>query len=47
MIDEIKDENTRRSLQVLPFEFTFKQPHAESVKYGKHYEISCMFRMDR
>jgi hypothetical protein len=35
VIDEIKEENTRHSLQVLPFEFLIKQAHAESVKHGK------------
>ncbi len=34
VVDEIKDENTRRSLQVLPYNFSIKQPFAESLKYG-------------
>lgn len=34
VVDEIRDENTRRSLQVLPFDFIVKDPHHDSIKYG-------------
>ena len=32
--EEIRDAATRQHLQVLPYELTFKQPSADSVKFG-------------
>jgi RNA-binding protein NOB1 len=34
-IEEIKDYNTRQSLQVLPYDLVIRQPSAESIKHGK------------
>ena len=34
VIGEIKDANTRASLQVLPYEFKFKEPSHEAAKFS-------------
>lgn len=34
-IDEIKDTNTRQSLQILPYDLVVRQPNTDSIKYGK------------
>lgn len=33
VVDEIKDETTRRSLQVLPYEFALKEPTDDALKH--------------
>jgi RNA-binding protein NOB1 len=39
VVKEIKDANTRASLQVLPYEFKLKEPTSDSIKFGKISEI--------
>jgi hypothetical protein len=38
VVDEIKDANTRASLQILPYEFKLKTPSSDAVKFG-NFEI--------
>lgn len=35
VVAEVKDENTRRRLQVLPYELHFKEPTQESLCHGQ------------
>lgn len=35
ILAEAKDVNTRRRLQVLPFEITFKEPSQEALYHGE------------
>ena len=35
IVNEIKDENTRASLQILPYKFHFKEPSRDAIKFGK------------
>jgi len=39
VVDEIKDANTRASLQILPYEFKLKNPTSDAVKFGKFRRI--------
>ena len=34
-MSEIKDADTRASLQILPYEFHFKEPSSDCIKFGK------------
>lgn len=34
VVAEIKDENTRASLQVLPYEFKLKEASSDAIKFG-------------
>ena len=34
VIAEIKDENTRARLQVLPYDFKIKEPTSDALKFG-------------
>lgn len=35
VVSEIKDANTKASLQVLPYDFKLKQPSSDAMKFGK------------
>ena len=35
VVDEIRDTNTRRRLQVLPYELVFREPSQEAIRCGK------------
>lgn len=37
VVSEIKDANTRASLQVLPYEFHFKEPSSDSIKFVSQF----------
>ena len=36
VVAEIKDENTRASLQVLPYDFKLKEPNSDALKFGSY-----------
>ena len=35
VVEEIRDVNTRRRLQVLPFELVFREPSQEALRHGE------------
>ena len=35
VVEEIRDANTRRRLQVLPYELVFREPTQEAIRHGK------------
>ncbi len=37
VVAEIKDEQTRASLQILPYEFHFKEPSSEAIKFVSQF----------
>jgi rRNA maturation endonuclease Nob1 len=37
VIDEIRDENTRASLQILPYEFKLKEPTSDASKFVANF----------
>ncbi len=37
LVDEIKDANTRASLQVLPYDLKFREPNTEAIKFGINF----------
>ena len=39
VVAEIKDETTRNSLQVLPYDFKLKEPSSDSLKFGNYINI--------
>ena len=34
IVEEIRDANTRRRLQVLPFDLVFREPSTEALRHG-------------
>lgn len=37
VVTEVRDENTRQRLQVLPYELHIQEPSQEALHHGEHY----------
>ena len=35
ILDEVRDVNTRRRLQVLPFDCSFREPSSQALRHGE------------
>ena len=43
VVSEIRDVNTRRRLQVLPYDLSFREPSQEALHHGERWEMWVLY----